>query len=114
MIYHGRRLSKLLLFIGLTYPQLSVAETFTSAEVLRWQESSQNALFQNSITMAGIVATQVRPSIAACINDWYGADEETGQMRYDEIREVLARFPEHHPQAIILAVVEKACGQFEE
>lgn len=96
----------------LTCPQLLSADGFTSAQVLEWGESSQNALFQNSITMAGIVATQVRPDIARCIDGWYSAGQI--EQRQAQIRDALQLYPDHHPQAIILAVIEKACGQFED
>jgi len=103
---------KAVLVIGLVYSQNLSAENFTSAKVLDWPEASQEALFQNSITMIGIVASQVKPDIARCIDKWYGADEALGKKRYDEIRSALEKYPEYHPQAIVLAVVQKACGKF--
>ena len=85
---------------------------FTSADVLSWNEEDQNILFLNSILMVGIVATQTDESgrTARCIDDWYSDDAIP--ERQDYIRSVLERFPDHHPQVMILAVIEKECGEF--
>lgn len=104
---------KAVLVIGLVYSQNLSAEEFASAKVLEWDRSAQNSLFQSSITMIGIVAAQMeeKSHIARCIDQWYAADSI--EKRQDQIRNAMARFPTYHPQAVILAVVEKACGKFE-
>ncbi len=98
----------------LFHPQLSMAEEFTSADVLAWEESAQNSLFLTSIGMIGIVATQTKrhDQIVSCINEWYWNDGEVDNQKNDDIRAAMQRFPDYHPQGIILAVVEKACGNF--
>jgi len=97
-----------------SFPQFSDAQTFTGETVLTWSEESQNSLFQTSIVMANIVATQTgsHDHMVECINEWYGTEALQAQ-RHDHIRSVIEDYPEHHPQAIILAVIERACGQFE-
>lgn len=102
--------------LTLIYPQISLADNFTSATVLEWDRTSQNALFQNSVTMIGIVATQTgqHGEIAECINEWYWEDGEVSPARNEQLRDTLALYPEHHPQVIVLAVVQKACGSFDE
>lgn len=113
MVARKHLIAKAFALALVTYPQLvSAADMFTSESVLTWEERDQNALFQSSITMIGIVATQVRPDIARCINDWYSASMIA--RRQEHIRDVMRQYPDHHPQAIILAVIEKACGQFED
>lgn len=90
------------------------AESFTSADVLEWDEEQQAGYFQTSVTMIGIVATQVDGSehIANCIDAWFGGPVEGAEKRAARIREVMQGIPEYHPQAVILAVIEKECGKF--
>ena len=85
-------------------------ETYSSGEFLEKSLESQNAYMQIAVTMAGVVATQVRPEIAHCIDDWYGG--ETMARRNDHIRSVMRNHPEFHPAGVILAVIQKACGKF--
>ena len=59
MIKHNSWLSKFSVVFFLLYAQETSADTFTSAKVLEWSEKSQNSLFQDSITMIGIVASQM-------------------------------------------------------
>ncbi|WP_080620828.1 hypothetical protein [Paracoccus yeei] len=83
--------------------------------MLAWPEASQDSFFQSSITMTNIVAMQTgrHDGIVTCINEWYGTAELQAQQ-HDHIRVVLADYPDNHPQGIILAVIEKACGSFAE
>ncbi|KIC41586.1 hypothetical protein RA27_10135 [Ruegeria sp. ANG-R] len=113
MITRKTLISKLIFAATASFPQLSASQDFTSATVLDWDPVSQNALFQPSITMTNIVAmrTGEHDQIVTCINDWYGTEDQQAE-RHDEILRVLADYPEHHPQGIILAVIEKACGKF--
>lgn len=112
MIMYRYYLAKLLFAASLFYPQLSSANGFTSADVLQWSHRSQEAMFQTSVTMIGIVATQTgnHGHIARCIDQWTANGTEAA--RNDRIRDAMRRFPQHHPQAIILALVEKECGAF--
>jgi hypothetical protein len=114
MIAGFRSTAKALTLAALTFPQLAVADEFTGADVLAWTEAQQDSYFQTSVTMIGIVATQVagREQIANCIDGWYWKGEGADPEKNASIREAMQRFPETYPQALILAVVEKACGQF--
>ncbi|MEM9375601.1 MAG: hypothetical protein AAGA72_05235 [Pseudomonadota bacterium] len=84
----------------------------TSADVLTWAIESQDAYFQTSIGMAGVVASQNEGPTARCVDDWYFKDRATRQRRNDFIRETMRRFPDYHPAGVILAVLEKQCGSF--
>lgn len=102
---------------ALSFPQLTAAaegEGFTSAAVLAWSEAQQDSYFQTSITMIGIVATQVegREQIASCIDSWYWKGDSSDPEKNALIREAMQRFPDLYPQAMVLAVVEQACGKF--
>lgn len=92
------------------YPQLSQADSFTSADVLAWDRSQQDWYFQVSVGMAGIIASQNRGEQAECINDWYFAEDNKVEAN-TRIREAMARFQTFHPMGVLLAVIEKQCGQ---
>ena len=96
------------------YPQNLYAEGFTSADVLAWSEEGQNSYFNTSISMIGILATRTgsHGEIATCLNTWYWNDEGSDPAKNALIRNVMKNLPDHHPQAVILAVVEKYCGSF--
>ena len=99
---------------ALGFPQLVSADGFTGADVLGWSQEAQDSFFQTSVTMIGIVATR-RPDtahIAECIDGWYGGGDASQPQRSARIREVMQGLPQYHPQAVILAVIEKECGEF--
>ena len=64
--------------------------------------------------MIGIVATQVpgRERIANCIDAWHGGGDQSQPARSAQIRKAMQSLPGYHPQAVILAVVQKECGSF--
>lgn len=105
---------KLIAALFVAYPQISLADGFTGADVLNWTEQQQNNYFQTSVTMIGIVATQVegREQIAECIDGWYWKGEAADPANNAFIRDAISRYPDLYPQAVILAVVEKNCGKF--
>ena len=88
----------------------AAAETFTGAEVLEWSPQGQTSYFQTSIGMAGIIAAQVNRDHARCIDNWHAA--QRGQ-NYPAILEAIRTYPAYHPQGVVLAVLQKACGAFE-
>lgn len=93
--------------------QPSYAEKFTGEQFLKWKRESQDSLIQISITMTGIVATQGRKDISRCIDDWYTNDKAIQQQRHGYILDIIKENPSYHPQAVILAVLQKRCGSFE-
>lgn len=95
-------------------PQAVLAQGFTSKDVLAWSVPAQDSFFQTSVTMIGIVATQTgqHNHIADCIDTWYGGGPASQPQRSARLRDVMQALPDHHPQAVILAVIEKECGEF--
>ena len=88
------------------------ASKFTGEQFLKWSKGSQTSFIETSITMVAIVATQGRQDIAACIDGWYPLEESQKQLRHEEILTTIRRYPDNHPQGIILAVLQKHCGSF--
>lgn len=107
-------LTKSVVALGLTFPQPILADDFTAADVLEWSADVQDSYFQTSVMMIAIVATQTgeHHQIAECIDHWHGGGNQSQPMRSAAIREVFDRLPNYHPQALILAVIEKECGNF--
>lgn len=85
-------------------------EKFTAADVLSWDQESQNWYFTVNASMAGALASQNDSPAASCIDEWYfdAADRAT---RNDEFRSAMRRFEEYHPTLVVIAVIEKACGE---
>lgn len=117
MVTRFHAAAKVMALAALSFPQFASAQEssgFTGAQVLEWAEGQQNAYFQASVTMIAIVATQVkgREHIANCIDGWYGGGDASQPQRSARILEVMQAMPQYHPQAIVLAVIEDACGDF--
>ncbi|UWQ73602.1 hypothetical protein [Leisingera sp. M658] len=114
MIARKRLFAKGILTALALCPQLSAANGFTSADVLQWEQSAQDSMFQTSIGMLAVVASQMddKAQLAECIDDWYFADPSAKPARNGAIREAMEKFPDYHPQIILFAVVEKECGKF--
>lgn len=109
--------TKAAVLLALSFPQLTAAAEgggFTGADVLAWPEADQEGYFQASVTMIGIVATQVegKEHIADCIDGWYGGGEQALPKRAARIRQAMQALPQYHPQATILAVIVQECGEF--
>ncbi len=73
-----------------------------------WQRSAIQSYFDANIGMAALIAGQSNKAQGKCIDDWFFSDIESAT---NEVIAVMKRFPDHHPRAIILAVIEKKCGQ---
>ncbi len=91
------------------YPHAGQAEEFTGKEFAEWSETSQDSYIQTSVTMAGVIFSQTRPTIARCVNDWYYKDNSS-DTRNSTIRSAISENATFHPSAVILAIIVKECG----
>jgi len=87
----------------------SAEEAFKSSKFLTYPAESQKSYIASSAMMAGLIASQNNASQAACIDEWGAKQREVG---YAAVMEAMRRFPEHHPSAVLVAVLDKACGSF--
>ncbi|WP_273281526.1 hypothetical protein [Pseudooceanicola atlanticus] len=94
------------------HPQESWAEGRTGHNFLTWSKGTQDSFIDISVSMAGIVATQTKPSVARCIDDWYFASSAIRAQRNDEIRHSIRTHPEYDPAAVVYAFLKKVCGRF--
>ncbi|MEM8651530.1 MAG: hypothetical protein AAGF54_13435 [Pseudomonadota bacterium] len=62
--------------------------------------------------MATTIASQTRPEIAQCLNDWYYANADLAEQRNSEIVEVMPQYSNYHPSTVVLAYIEGVCGKF--
>lgn len=84
-------------------------DAFKSSKFLTYPAESQRSYIASSAMMAGLIASQNSASQAACIDDWGAKQREKG---YAAVMKAMKRFPDHHPSAVIVAVLDKACGPF--
>ena len=90
-------------------PQESIAQGLTGTQFAGWPVDSQDSYIQTSVTMAGVVITQVNPAVSRCIDDWYVGGGRRSE-RDAAIREIIRTHPNYHPSGTILAVLMDACG----
>lgn len=94
----------------LTPPQASGDEVFRSAAFLSWREASRAAYIEASIGMASLIAAQIDPAKADCIDAWYYDGMSAAN---DAIYATMAKYPDHHPRGVILAFIRKRCDIFQ-
>ena len=90
------------------------AEGFTGRDFLAWSQQGQDSYLHTSVTMAGVIASQIRPPIARCIDDWYFADAAVQKRRNEKIKRTIRQHSEFHPAGVLLAVLQSACGSLKE
>lgn len=98
-----------LALIAMTYPQISVAETFKGSEFLTWKPDNRRFYIETSVNMAGVIAAQGNKMHSKCIDTWRA---QQGKGGYREVLSAMRKFPTYHPQGIIFALLRKACGAF--
>lgn len=84
----------------------------TTAEFLKWEQGKQKSFFQIAISMATVIASQTKPKTASCINSWYWTSKFTQEKRNTEMLNQMKPYSKFHPNAVILAFLERACGKF--
>lgn len=97
---------------ALIHPQESAADGFTGDDFAGWSAASQDNYIQTSVTMAGVVLTQLRPEISTCIDDWYFSGDNL-PTRNDHVRKMILDNRGYHPSGVILAVILQVCGPLE-
>ena len=83
------------------------AEMFTSEDFLKWPRDSQGSYFRTSVGIVGLVVRRNRKPQGDCIDRWYFGDESKA---HSEITDVMRKYPQYHPQGVILSLIEKKCG----
>jgi len=84
-------------------------QSFTSAQFLMNPEAARSSYIAAAAMMAGVIAAQNKPSQARCVDEWMVRNRKE---QFAAVTKVMRQYGEHHPQGIILAVLQKACGAF--
>lgn len=82
-------------------------DKLTTAKFLASPPDAQKNFIANVAMTAGLIASQNRKGQGKCIDDWYAANAKTG---FQPVIDAMKRLPDYHPNALILAVFEKSCG----
>ena len=90
------------------YPHISAAETFQSSDVLAWPEEKQRGYFTTSVTMVGVIASQIDRNQSRCIDAWYVIEEGKDHVN---LLNAMHKHASIHPQGIILWVIQNQCGK---
>lgn len=106
-------LAILALLLFACYPQKTWADGLTNKVALGWPLETQTFYIQASVTMAAFMTTQSQKKQSVCIDDWYFESDDIRKARNDHILDVMRKYPDHHPSAIILAILDKQCGLLE-
>lgn len=99
---------------AITCPQISVAQGFTGAEFLEWSEESQSAYIQNAVTIASLISSRLDASHANCVSVWYFGESGIETHRKSDVIQSITEYLEYRPDAVLLAMIEKACGAYGE
>lgn len=92
------------------YSQTVNAKT-TTADFLKWNPNQQESFLQIAISMTGVIASQSKPDIAQCLDQWYFVDDETRRQRNQEILDMMPEFDTFAPTVVVLAIVNDVCGE---
>jgi len=84
-------------------------QSFTSTQFLQNSEDARTSYIAAAAMMAGVIAAQNKPSQARCVDEWMAQNRKD---KFAAVTKVMGLYGEHHPQGIILAVLQKACGTF--
>jgi hypothetical protein len=96
--------------IMVVHPGSSAAqESFKSSDFLKHPAESQRGYISSSVMMAALIATQNNRSQASCLDEWGAKYREDG---FAPVLEAMRRFPDYHPSAVVISVLQKACGSF--
>ncbi len=100
------------LTVAVALPHEGAAAGFKSQDVLAWSETNQSWYFEVSVTMAASIAAQNTKGQSKCVYNWYFQNGKRIATRENAVRDAMARYPDYHPQAVILSLLQKACGSF--
>ena len=95
---------------GLIYPQATHADGFTGRMFQTWSLDQQDAYIETSMSMASALAGQSAPAFGDCLDDWYFGTDGVQDGRNDVIRDVIGKYQDHHPSAVIVGALINICG----
>ncbi|NJM35019.1 MAG: hypothetical protein HC850_10285 [Rhodomicrobium sp.] len=88
---------------------VNAVDSFKSSQFLSFSQEGQASYISTSVGMTGLIAARNDKKHADCIDQWYFSDMNHGNQ---EIIAAMRKYPDYHPQAVIIAVLQKFCGTF--
>lgn len=85
-------------------------EAFKSSKFLTYSAEQQRGYISTTTVAAWLLASQNNKEQAECIDKWGASHRDRG---YTPVLEAMQKFPDDHPTALILAVLQKQCGSFQ-
>lgn len=104
-----KRFAAAVLAVSITSTAMA-EDAYDSSKFLQQPPENQQGYISVSAMAFGLVATRNRPDQAKCIDDWVSANKPSG---YKATIDTMRQHPKYHPLAVVSAVIEKACGNFE-
>lgn len=83
----------------------------TTADFLKWDRKAQVFFLNTSVSMAGFIISQTNSKRAKCIQKWYFKSADVQSSRQNQILSEMRRYTEFHPNAVLVSLIERACGQ---
>ncbi|MEP5729559.1 MAG: hypothetical protein ABJL67_09290 [Sulfitobacter sp.] len=93
-------------------PQILVAEGFAGETFSTWSDEVQNAYLQNMVVMSSMVSARTSPTHGDCISKWFFDGSSIRPDRKAEALATISEYGAHRPEAILIALMERACGPF--
>ncbi len=87
---------------------MAQAEDFTNKDFLTLQEAHQKFWIQGAVDALSQVAAAKANETGRCVMEWYYGPKHAA--RNGLILASMEKYPDAHPRAIVLALIERACG----
>ena len=93
-----------------SYPQNVRADIFKNSDFLEMQEERQKFWLTGALETLVHVAAFKNKDLGQCVNDWYFSEKMA--ERNWLIMESIKKYPDHTPSAILVALTQRACGEY--
>lgn len=93
-------------------PQISAADLAENGNFAQWNQDAQEAFLQNTVIMASVVSSRSNPAHGDCISNWLFDPSGMRKEVKSRALETIAEYSEHRPSAVLVALMEEACGPF--
>lgn len=93
--------------LAVSFAGAAIAQDQTNAQFQSFSPDAQKGYIGNSLIMAQALLSNTQ---GVCIGKWAKANEPNG---YNPIVNLVKKYPDIHPSAIIAAFIEKECGKLE-
>lgn len=89
-------------------------KSFDGNWLLEQNAATQRFYLQTAIDMAGSIAGEAHPKIHSCMANWFPRDKAVREERFEEVLGFMRQHPNHSPTAIVIATIQKHCGDFKQ